>query len=62
MPLPKVFLVEYGSSYDSDPWQPMVVCPTEVAARYYIDITCRKCPGLSPSLFHITEVTWYEST
>ncbi len=59
---PKFFLVEYGSSYNSGPWKPMVVCPTEAAAHAYIDMTCRNHPGMSPRLFHITEIAWYENT
>ena len=32
----EMILVEYGSSYSSDPWTPKCVCPTESDAKDYI--------------------------
>lgn len=50
----EMFLVEYGSSYSSDPFDPKCVCFTENDAQAYI-----KLQSLSKSLYHTSKLPVY---
>lgn len=53
----EMFLVEYGSSYSSDPWTPMCVCKSEEMAERYIE---SKDSSIFRNLYHITKIPLYE--
>ena len=45
-----IYVIEYGSSYDSDPWEIIGYCNTKEEAQEFID------KQFCPSLYHCTEV------
>ena len=45
-----IYVIEYGSSYDSDPWEIVGYCETEEEAQEFIN------KQLYTSLYHCTEV------
>lgn len=49
-----VYVVEYGSSYDSDPWVTEAVFAHKKSAENYIDTRVQR-NGVARSLFHITK-------
>ena len=53
----EMFLVEYGSSYSSDPWEPMCVCESEEIAEKYI---ADNDLSIFRNLYHITKIPLYE--
>jgi hypothetical protein len=53
-----MYLVEFGSSYSSDPWDVLCVCETNELAEEYISNQLEDKPTVS-SLYHITEVPVY---
>lgn len=53
-----MYLVEFGSSYSSDPWDVLCVCETNELAEEYISNQLEDKPTIS-SLYHITEVPVY---
>lgn len=50
----ELYLIEYGSSYSSDPWEPVCICMTEDDAKEYIKTKQNE------SLYHITKLPVYE--
>jgi hypothetical protein len=53
----EMFLVEYGSSYSSDPWEPVCVCESEEMAEKYI---ADNDLSIFRNLYHITKIPLYE--
>lgn len=49
-----VYVVEYGSSYDSDPWVTEAVFAHKKSAMDYVDTRVQR-EGTSRSLLHITK-------
>ncbi len=47
----EAYLVEYGSSYSRDPWEPKCVCKSEIDAKAYIDRQ-----NQFASLYHTTKL------
>ena len=45
-----LYVIEYGSSYDSDPWEIVGYCKTKEEAEEFIN------KQFHPSLYHCTEV------
>lgn len=54
-----MYLVEFGSSYSSDPWDVLCICETNELAEEYISKQVETKPHISSSLYHITEVPVY---
>lgn len=54
-----MYLIEFGSSYSSDPWDVLCVCETNELAEEYISKQLEAKPHTISSLYHITEVPVY---
>lgn len=55
-----MYLVEFGSLYSSEPWEPKCICTTETDAKKYIESQV-KSRGLLESLYHITELPVFKA-
>lgn len=54
-----MYLVEFGSSYSTDPWDVLCVCETNELAEEYISKQLEAKSYNTSSLYHITEVPVY---
>lgn len=54
-----MYLVEFGSSYSTDPWDVLCVCETNELAEEYISKQLEAKSYTTSSLYHITEVPVY---
>ena len=59
MRLPEKFciVIEYGSSYSDDAWEPVAVCTNETVADKWIEIAANK-RGVNKSMYHKTKVPY----